>query len=222
MADDFTSAAAAVAPDATISPAPENDRARAEDSALAARLKRADESAYEELVRRFGPRMLAVARRMLRSDADADDAVQQAFISAFKAIDRFEGGSLLSTWLHRITVNAALMKLRSQGRLREGSLDGLLPTFSEDGHRRGAHRAPESHAALHASGEETRTLVMQQIDRLPEAYRAVLVMRDIDQLSTAQSAALLNTTETAVKVRLHRARQALRELLEPLMQEGVL
>jgi RNA polymerase sigma-70 factor (ECF subfamily) len=108
--------------------------AQAGEADLVARLRAGSDAAYEELVRAQGARLLAVARRLLRSEEDARDAVQDAFISAFRAIDRFEGGSRLSTWLHRIVVNAALMKLRSQQRKPETSIEDLLPRFLEDGH----------------------------------------------------------------------------------------
>lgn len=193
--------------------------ADAVEMALVEKLKAGDAAAYERLVRDYGPRMLMVARRLLRGDAEAEEAVQEAFISAFKAMGRFEGTAKLSTWLHRITVNAALMRLRKAGRLRENSIDAMLPAFADDGHPARARAGANSVTAA-SDGAETREVVMAQINQLPDAYRAVIIMRDIDGLSTEQTAELLETTEAAVKVRLHRARQALRELLEPLMKEG--
>ena len=144
----------------------------ASEVGLVARLRAGDESAYAELVRAQGPRMLAVARRLLRSDDDAADAVQEAFISAFRAIGNFEGGAKLSTWLHRIVVNAALMRLRNRARRPEVSIDELLPKFVEDGapRRRAARVAqPEPLDALER--RETRELVRgadrSAADRLP-------------------------------------------------------
>ena len=109
--------------------------------ALVERLRAGDDEAYEHLVREHTGRMLAVARRILGNDDDAGDAVQDAFLSAFKSLDRFEGGSKLSTWLHRITVNAALGRLRRRRKQAEakkagelGELDELLPRFKSDGH----------------------------------------------------------------------------------------
>ncbi len=183
-------------------------------------LRRGENGAYERLIRDFGPRMLAVAKRVVRSETDAEEAVQDAFISAFRAIGSFEGGAKLSTWLHRITVNAALMRLRKAGRIREASIDALLPSFSEEGYARRRPSAWRSGDGAELSGEETRALVMEAIDKLPEAYRVVIMMRDVDGLSTLQAAQMLGDTETAVKVRLHRARLALRELLDPHMAEG--
>ncbi len=98
-----------------------------DDAALVARLQSDDATAYEEVVRRFGPRMLSVARRLLTQEQDSQDAVQDAFLSAFRSIHNFHGDARLATWLHRIVVNAALMKLRSKRRRPETTIDDLLP-----------------------------------------------------------------------------------------------
>lgn len=158
--------------------------------------------------------MLAVLHRYLPDESDAHDALQETFLSMFRAIDRFAGDSSLGTWLHRIAVNAALMKLRRRRRKPEQSLDDMLPKFTLDGHRaqpRGAWSNVPEEAAL---GRETRTLVRAAIDQLPEGYRTVLLLRDIEERPTEEVAELLELTPANVKTRLHRARQALRELLD--------
>jgi RNA polymerase sigma-70 factor (ECF subfamily) len=156
--------------------------------------------------------MLAVARRILGNDDDAGDAVQEAFLSAFRSLDRFEGGSKLSTWLHRITVNASLMKLRRDRRKPMRAIEDLLPQFSDAGRRATWNRGvPTGDEVLRS--EETRALVRRKIDELPDDYRIVLVLRDIEGLDTQQTATYLDITPAAVKTRLHRARQALRTLL---------
>jgi RNA polymerase sigma-70 factor (ECF subfamily) len=192
-----------------------------DEGAFVSRLRAGDDAAYEELVRTHGARMLAVARRFLRVEEDARDAVQDAFISAFRAIDRFEGGSRLSTWLHRIVVNAALMKLRSRQRKPETSIEELLPHFLEDGHFAEPPAEWQQPADRALERQETREQVREAIDRLPENYRTVLLLRDIEGLDTAESAAALGITPNAAKIRLHRARQALRELLDEYMREGL-
>src|SRR6058998_791665 len=101
---------------------------------LLARLRQGDEAAYATLVREYGGRMLAVARRVLCNEEDARDAVQEAFLQAFRSIQRFRGDSNLATWLHRIVTNAALMKLRSTSRHPHVSVAELLPQFDETGH----------------------------------------------------------------------------------------
>jgi RNA polymerase sigma-70 factor (ECF subfamily) len=186
-----------------------------EDDALVARLRASDEAAFAELVRREGGRMLAVARRILRAEDDARDAVQDAFLAAFRHLSDFAGEARLSTWLHRITVNAALMRLRSRKRLREDSIDPLLPRFDEDGHFSAPVRAWPVPCDEALGQQQSATLVRACIDRLPESHRTVIVLRDLEGLDTAETAAALGIGVDAVKMRLHRARQALRSLLEP-------
>ncbi|MEM6457066.1 MAG: sigma-70 family RNA polymerase sigma factor [Acidobacteriota bacterium] len=187
------------------------------DAELVAALKASDETAYAECLQRFGGRMLAVARRFMRDEGLAQDVVQEAFLNAFKAIDRFDGRAKLSTWLHRITVNTALMKLRHARSRPEASIEDMLPTFDETGHRVDAGppwSAPDDVAARF-DRNELRKRVRMAIDRLPDTHRTVLLLRDIEELSGAETADVLGITTNAVKVRLHRARQALREQLDP-------
>jgi RNA polymerase sigma-70 factor (ECF subfamily) len=161
--------------------------------------------------------MLAVARRMLNREEDAQDAVQEAFLSAFKSLNQFDGRSQLTTWLHRITVNVCLMKLRSQRRRGgpERSIEEFLPQFLEDGHQTRNMKAWNPAGADGIERRETRELVRAKISELPEQYRVVLVLRDIEELSTEETAEVLGMNANAVKTRLHRARQALRTLLDP-------
>jgi RNA polymerase sigma-70 factor (ECF subfamily) len=139
--------------------------------------------------------------------------LQSAYLSAFRSVGRFEGSSQLSTWLHRIVVNTALMKLRTRRRKPEEQIEALLPAFQEDGH----HVEQFSEWAMPADRllerEDVRTMVRSCIAQLPENYREVLLLRDIEELSTDEVARMLCATPTAIKVRLHRARQALSTLL---------
>lgn len=188
----------------------------AADQALLAGLRAGTAAAFEKLVRLHSGRMLSVARRFLAQDHDAQDAVQDAFLSAFKALPTFDGRARLSTWLHRIVVNAALMKLRSQRRHPEQSMDDLLPKFLEDGHQSTpARRWNTSPSELELA--ENRQQIRDQIAKLPESYRTVLLLRDIEEFDTETVAQMLDLSVSVVKVRLHRARQALRTLLDPLL-----
>jgi RNA polymerase sigma-70 factor (ECF subfamily) len=191
----------------------------AREQQLVQRLRQGEEAAFEEMVRAYSPRLLAVARRFLPEESDAQDALQDAYLSAFKSMGAFEGTSRLTTWLHRITVNACLMKLRSRRRRPERPIGDMLPEFLPDGHQAKPTRGwrPISEEALVA--DELRGLIRAKIEELPDAYRVVLLLRDIEELSTEEAATLLGLTVSAVKTRLHRARQALRELLEPCMSE---
>ena len=191
------------------------------EAPLLAELRRGDEAAFEKLVRKEGARLLSVARRFLRNEEDARDAVQEAFLSAYRSIGKFEGGSRLSTWLHRIAVNACLMRLRSRQRRPEDSIEELLPTFAEDGHQV-AHPTPEWEGSAEEllARRETCETVREAIDRLPDGYREILLLRDIEEISTEEAARIVGITENAVKIRLHRARQALRGLLEPQFRKA--
>jgi len=187
---------------------------------LLERLRAGDEAAYEALVRTHGPRLLAVARRFLRSEEDARDAVQDAFLSAFRAVDDFQGGARLSTWLHRIVVNAALMKLRTRRRKPEQPIEELLPSFLEDGYMAAPASPWRSEEMDPVERRELSRLLSDAIEALPESYRNVLLLRDIEDLDTEETARAMGISPGAVKTRLHRARQALRGLLEPHLREA--
>jgi RNA polymerase sigma-70 factor, ECF subfamily len=192
------------------------------EQGLLAGLRAGDDRAYEQMVRTYGGRMLAVAQRILRNEDDARDAVQSAYLSAFKAIPRFEGGCLLGTWLHRIVVNAALMKLRSSRRKAEESLEPLLPTYQEDGHHVEQFSRDDIPADLRLEREESRAIVRTCIEQLPDRYRSILVLRDIEDVSNGEVAVMLGVTPNAAKIRLHRARQALTTLLRrEFAQKGI-
>lgn len=193
-----------------------------DETTLLARLRAGDDDAFEDFVRTHSPRLLRLARRVVGNDEDARDVLQDALLSAFRSLDRFQGDARLGTWLHRIVVNTALMKLRSRRRRPEEPIDPLLPAFVSDGHfaERFSSWAEGADATL--SRAETKVLVRRLIDQLPESFRTVLLLRDIEGLDTEETARVLDTTSNAVKIRLHRARQALRTLLAPHVSRGAL
>jgi RNA polymerase sigma-70 factor, ECF subfamily len=183
------------------------DRLRSADRAISG-------PAFEALVREAMPRMLAVARKFLPEENDACDAVQDAFLSAYKALASFAGDSRLTTWLHRITVNACLMKLRTRKRRPEVKIDDLMPRFDPTGHHEklpAFWNEPPSAGIEH--GEMMKS-VRSCIQRLPDDFREVVIMRDIEGIDTATTASLLAISESAVKTRLHRARLALRTMMD--------
>ena len=192
-----------------------------DEALLIERLRTGCNRAAERLVRDHAGWMLSVARRYVKEDALAEDCVQEAFLSAFSNIDDFEGRSSLKTWLHRITVNAALMKLRSLRRHDSQSIDELLPEFDANDCR---IEAPWHHMATPAElleRKDTRALIAAMIGELPDGYRIILLLRDIEGRSTTEVAELLGLSESNVKVRLHRARAALKKLLEPILRREV-
>jgi len=187
-----------------------------DESSLLARLRAGEERAYDEIAEKFAGLLYGTARRMLGNDQDAADAVQDAMLGVFRNIAQFDGRSRLSTWMTRIVINKCLMKLRTRRRRPECSIEGLLPTFKDDGHptKWTCHWRAEN--AM--DREQTLALVREKIEELPDQYREVLLLRDFQQLSTEDVAEALGDTPNAVKVRLHRARQALKALLDPHLQ----
>jgi RNA polymerase sigma-70 factor, ECF subfamily len=188
-----------------------------EEGTLIDGLRNGDEQAFETLVMKFGPRLLAKARRYLRSEDDACDVLQDGFLCAFKSIGNFKGDShsQLSTWLHRIIINCAFMHLRTKKRrseIADVEIDELLPRFDPAGNWMDGDSRSMSQVYLEIF--ETKVTVRRCIEHLPDAYRLVLTLRDIDELDTEEVASLLGVTGNNVKVRLHRARQALKALIE--------
>ncbi|MGB1580724.1 MAG: RNA polymerase sigma factor [Nevskiales bacterium] len=179
------------------------------------------DTAAEQLVREHAGWMRALAISMLHDADAADDCVQDAFINVFRSIHKFNGDARLKTWLHRIVVNTALMRLRKLKRLKEQPIDELQPEYDDK-----AHRINEPDSRLLSpdkvlENQHLRQQVLEAISQLPEAYRIVLLLRDIEELSTTEVAAQLNISEANTKVRLHRGRAALKKLLEPVLHSVI-
>ena len=191
-----------------------------DESVLATRMRAGDDDAFEACVRIYCSQLLLVARRILRNEEDANDAVQDAFLSAFKGICQFQGQSRLGTWLHRIAVNAALATRRSRQRHPERSIEELLPHFSDDEHQIDPPAPWNTTPDLGLQQQELSELVRRCIDQLPDDYRIVLLLRDIERVDSQETAQMLETSVGVVKTRLHRARQALRTLLDPHFRRG--
>jgi len=181
---------------------------------LLAQLHAGDEDAFGLVVQRYGGRMLATARRFLSNEHDAQDAVQEAFASAFRALNKFNGDAMLSTWLHRIVVNASLVQLRSRRRRSEQPIEPLLPRFDHRGEWIDDPVSWTDTTEAVLEHRDSREMVRRCIERLPEKYRSVLLLRDIQELDTDEAALSLAVSANTVKVRLHRARQALKTLIE--------
>jgi len=193
----------------------EDDRADRSDASLSE--PRGKQSA-EQMVRDNIGWMLALARRVLGDRALAEDAVQDAFQNAFRALDGFQERSSLKTWLHRITVNASLTILRRQKRLAEEPIDDYLPEFNQHRCRIEADWPQLASVDEIMHSQRLRSLVKRGMDTLPDAYRIVLQLRDIEEYNTREVAELLGISESNVKVRLHRARSALKKRLEPILR----
>jgi RNA polymerase sigma-70 factor (ECF subfamily) len=194
-------------------------RASVDERAVVAAAATSLEQRLEQAVRAHTPRLLAVARRILGSADDAEDTVQEAFALALAALDGFEERSQLSTWLHRITVNVALSRLRQRRRnLEQLSADPTPANQAEDAHAHAEEASAFSTDEL-LERRQDGELLLACIEQLPEQYRRVIVLRDVEELDTRSVARLLGVTDGVVKVRLHRARQALRVRMLPQLAE---
>lgn len=180
----------------------------------------ADRDDLERAVREHGGAMISVAQRFLRNEDDARECVQEAYLRAFAKIRTFEGRSSLRTWLHRIVVNVALGMLRSPKRRDTQLVDDFMPVFdSADCRVEPSWRFDETLEQM-LERREVRDLVRRAIQELPDTYRIVLMLRDIEGYDTREVATMLETNIGAIKTRLHRARAALKKQLEPLWSEG--
>ncbi len=185
------------------------------DEALAAQAAAGDESAFEALVGRYQGRAFRLAQRLVGLDGDPQDVLQEAFLQVFRKLAGFRGESRFSTWLYRIVANAALMQRRSRSRRPAESLEAYLPRFDANG----LHAATPAQLQVAARADELldqRTLAQRAregIERLPETYRAAFVLRDLEELETAEVAVVLGLEPAAVRQRVHRARLMLRGYL---------
>lgn len=186
-----------------------------ESAELLSAIQSGEEKAFEKLVYENSKHLFAVASRLLGNEEDARDALQDTFLAAYQSVRRFRGESRLSTWLHRIVVNAALVRLRRRRRKPEESLEDLPPRWEEGGGRaqRMLMKRFESADRVLAR-RDVRAHVKRSIHRLPANYRKVLLLRDIEELGVEETAKALGTTPNAAKIRLHRARKALRTVLD--------
>ena len=184
-----------------------------DDLALATRIGRRDHDAFEALMRRHNGRLFRVARAILKNDADAEDALQEAYLDAFRHIETFRGGSTLVTWLTRIVINRSLMSLRG------GKRHGIIVPFAErDEPGRGKTEADveDRTAVSPVDGTlraEMRRLIERRIDELPSAFRTVFIMREVEEMSAEDVAECLGIPAATVRTRLFRARALLRQSL---------
>jgi RNA polymerase sigma-70 factor (ECF subfamily) len=183
-----------------------------DDLALARRVAGGDRLAFELMMRRHNRRLYRLARATLRDDAEAEDALQEAYLAAYRHIDRFRGEAALSTWLSRLVLNECLARLR-----RNKRRDNILPMRhdealdDEEVLAMDAPRAP-SPADVLVSGE-IRALIERRLDELPEPFRLVFVMRSVEELSVEETAQCLGIPEATVRTRHFRARSLLRQAL---------
>ena len=177
------------------------------DESLVTRARAGDSAAFELLMRRHNQRVFRVVRSVLRDTDDIEDVIQQAYLQAFLHLDQFGGNARWSTWLCRIAINEALARLRQRGRFVsiEAVSEEAMANLSK-----GSTGDPERTA----SGREFSKMVEQAIDELPDIYRSVLILREVEGMTTEETASILDVQTDVIKTRLHRARASLRDAIE--------
>ncbi len=177
------------------------------DVEIVERIRAGETHLYEILIRRYNQRLYRVARAILHDDAGVEDVMQDAYLKAFIALSRFQGRALFSTWLTRILINCALGYVRSRSRRQEVGLESV------------GRPAPGGEEELAIAKEQIGRLIETTIDTLPAKYRVVFVMRELEDMSVAETAASLGISPENAKVRLHRAKRLLREELRRRMPD---
>lgn len=188
-----------------------------DDIALATEAKQGDKGAFTELVNRYAQRVFRVARHITKNDQDAEDVLQDTFLKAYSRLGQFEGNAKFYTWIVRVAVNEALMRMRRGKNRVTVSLDQELET--SDGAIQRELPAETESPEESLSRTELRESLTQAIDSLSETYRPVFVLRDVEGLSTEETAEMLNISLPAVKSRLLRARLQLRQKLRRFLKK---
>lgn len=177
------------------------------DDAVVAHVRAGDTARFELIMRRYNRRLYRAARAILRDDDEAKDALQEAYVQAYVHLDQFQGRAKLSSWLTRIAVNEALRRARRRDRV--GEVENDMSQQAAPG------RGPEQEAVR----AELRRALESAVDELPEVFRTAFMLRDVEELSTAETAECLGIPEETVKTRLHRARALLRRTLSAKLGE---
>ena len=178
------------------------------------------ESLYNQLITHYKDKMLLIARKIAPTPDIAEDCVQEAFICAFEKIHSFNHQSCFTTWLNRIVINQVLMVLRGYKRKSEINLDDILPHFDDTGHRTQDSFLTSITAEHILQQSQTQNIIRDFIFRLPPDYCEILLLRDIQELSVCDTADMLNISISVVKTKLHRARAALKILIEQKFTKG--
>ena len=178
------------------------------DEEVVARVLAGETNLFEIVMRRYNQRLYRVARAILRNDSEAEDVMQDAYVRAYEHLGQFAGRAKFSTWLTRIAVHEALMRRRRGNRYQE-----LEPMSEREEDPMEGFPSTALNPEQQASNSQVRRLLEEAVEQLPDGYRAVFMLRDVEEMSTIETATVLDLTEENVKVRLHRARGLLRKSL---------
>ncbi len=202
------------------------DKDRLPEAELITRSIAGDGEAYGALVEPYLGLFSAGIQRILQDTLDTQDALQEALLSIFTELHRFQGKSKFSTWGYRVCLNEALMLRRSRIRRREDTIEDFLPHFTPDGHHMGKEGlkdlSQEATALERVEEEQVRERVKEGLNRLSDEQRAVFVLRDLEGMDTEEVATMLGISRGLVRQRLHRARLGLRGVLSPFLSGGKL
>jgi len=193
---------------------------RPEDAALLSRVRVGAPAAVEALFDRYHGKVYGLAISILKNQRDAEEAVQDVFLTVVRKADRFRGNSALYSWIYRICVNACLMRLRKGRRTETVPIDEFLPVFTEEGVHAGPVRDWSREVKRRMLDKELGQVIRRFADELSEKYQVVFVLSDVEGLSNEETAKILDLTVPAVKSRLHRSRLYLRERLSRYLQDG--
>jgi len=195
-----------------LKPPPRRAKGAEADGGLIARLKAGDQEALEKIFHLYSAKLYNVALRILGGDApDAEEVIQDVFLTAFRKVHMFQGNSQFSTWLYRLTVNAALGRIRRSKKSKEVAYEEFLPKFQADGHHQARPVIDWSDTLdEHCARNQVQGLIAKALDQLKAVDRTVIVLSDLEGLSDKEIAAATGLTVSAVKTRLHRARLFLR------------
>lgn len=202
-----------------------NQKLKLDDTSLVKLVQKGDTSAFEELIKRYEDKIYSLAYRILNDKEEAYDVLQETAISAFKNIKKFKGKSSFSTWIYKIALNFALMKKRKQKSLLKKAQilhsedDDKLPQFAEISEQTNITDWSDN-PILNLENEELKNLLLNSVNKLPEKYRNVLILKELEGRPVEEVAKILGISTSATKTRLHRGRLYLREILDKYVSQG--
>ncbi len=191
------------------------------DRELVERINTGESELLGELISRYEDRVYNLALRMMGNREDAEDVLQDTFLNVIRSLDRFQGRSSFSTWLYRVAANAALTRLRKQSKQAKSEDEFLDDVYSVKRAAQAGLKLPDwsANPVRELLNDEAMEQMNRAIESMPEIYRAVFVLRDVEELPTAEVAEIMDLSEAAVKSRLHRARLYLRNNLSDYFSE---
>ncbi|MDZ4784757.1 MAG: sigma-70 family RNA polymerase sigma factor [bacterium] len=187
------------------------------DLELVEQIKKGSEDAFDTIVNKYESKLFNLAMSFTRNQEDAEEVIQDVFVTLFRKIGSFQGKSAFSSWLYRITVNAAFMRLRKNRQEKSTPVEDITPAMEMENGELDKNSFPSSETIT--LNDELKTILYGAVSRLPDEYRNVFILRDVDGLSNKETGKILTLSIPAVKSRLHRARLMLRKKLQRYYDE---